>query len=215
MGDRNDQRDARREYQTQPLRRADLAENPLVQFGAWLEAATTADSKDTTAMVLATVASDATPSVRVVLLKHFDADGFCWYSDSRSQKGLELAAHPIGSALFYWRDFDRQVRLTGRVERLSAAEADAYFQSRPEESRFSAAASVQSAPIRDRERLESAVTDLKAQYPDGQVPRPAEWGGYRLCPHSYEFWQGRETRLHDRFRYSLTDGVWQVERLQP
>ncbi len=215
MSDRNDQRGVRREYQTKPLRRADLAEDPLVQFGAWLEAATTAGSKDATAMALATVASDATPSVRVVLLKHFDAEGYCWYGDYRSQKGLELAAHPVASALFYWRDFDRQVRITGRVERLSAEAADEYFQSRPEESRFSSAASVQSAPIGDRERLESAVADLKGQHPDGQVPRPAEWGGYRLRPRSYEFWQGRETRLHDRFRYSLTDGVWQVERLQP
>ncbi len=215
VNDPKDQREVRREYQTEPLRRRDLADDPLVQFAGWLEAATALGAKDATAMTLATVAEDGTPSVRIVLLKHFDADGYCWYTDYRSQKGVELASHPIASALFYWRDFDRQVRMTGRVEPLSDKEADDYFQGRPEASRFASAASIQSEPIRDRDSLETAVAELKDRYPDGRVPRPAEWGGYRLRPHYYEFWQGREARLHDRFRYALNEGVWRVERLQP
>lgn len=129
--------------------------------------------------------------MRIVLLKHYDASGLVWYTDYRSQKGIELAANPMASGLFYWRDFDRQVRVTGRVEKLDLSTSEAYFQSRPADSRFSAAASVQSQPVVDRQTLEARVTELMSDYPDENVPRPDDWGGYRLLPSNFEFWQGR------------------------
>lgn len=210
-----DQRDTRREYAADGLRRADLAADPLDQFERWFREAVDAGLKDATAMALATADRSGEPAVRIVLLKHFDADGLCWYTDYRSAKGRELAANPRASCLFHWRELDRQVRVTGPVSRLDPSDADAYFATRPEDSRFSAAASCQSAPVDGREALERQVAELRRQYPDGSVPRPAQWGGYRLLPHSWEFWQGRVGRLHDRFRYRLEDGAWQVQRLQP
>ena len=156
-------------------------------------------------MALATAGADGAPSVRIVLLKHFDANGLCWYTDYRSLKGVELAENPAASVLFHWRERDRQVRISGPVQRLSAAESQAYFESRPADSRYASAASVQSAPVANRQALEQAVQALRqAHAPDG-VPRPPEWGGYRLRPVEYEFWQGREGRLHDRFRYRKDD----------
>ncbi len=210
-----DQRDNRREYDAPGLRRSDLADDPLVQFERWFRAAVSADVKDATAMALATAARDGTPGLRIVLLKHFDADGFCWYTDYRSAKGRDLTENPVAACVFHWREFERQVRIRGPVTRLGAAEADAYFASRPAQSRFSAAASEQSAPIASRHELEAKVAELKRQHPDGAVPRPRDWGGYRLQPDSYEFWQGREGRLHDRFRYQRADAGGRVERLQP
>ena len=215
MNDEYDQRRARREYGATALRRSDLAANPLDQFTRWLRAATGLGIKDATAMALATVGKNATPSVRIVLLKHFDAQGYCWYSDYQSRKGGELAENARASALFYWREFDRQVRITGRVEKLSAEISEKYFQSRPEESRFAAAASVQSAPVPDRKTLERAVAELRARHVGGAPPRPARWGGYRLRPEEYEFWQGRAGRLHDRFLYVGQAGEWVARRLQP
>ena len=216
MNDEYDQRGARREYVAEPLRRSNLAADPLEQFARWLQAASESGARDATAMALATSGRDGAPSVRIVLLKHFDAGGFCWYSDDRSRNGAELAENSRASAAFYWRDFDRQVRISGRVEKLSAEASEQYFQSRPEESRFAAAASVQSAPVDGRETLERSVTELRRRYPGGTVPRPAQWGGYRLRPIEYEFWQGRAGRLHDRFLYVRTgDGPWDARRLQP
>lgn len=210
-----DQRHTRRDYAAAPLRRNGLADDPLEQFQRWFGEALDAEVPDATAMALATAAADAQPSVRIVLLKHFDADGFCWYTDYRSRKGQDLAVNPRASCLFYWGILHRQVRLCGPVETLDQTSAAAYFASRPEDSRFSAAASRQSAPIASRALLEARVAELKRRHPDGGVPKPADWGGYRLRPESYEFWQGREGRLHDRFRYTRTAGAWQVERLQP
>ena len=216
MTDHYDQRGRRREYGSRALRRSDLAAEPVEQFARWLQAATDSDVKDATAMALATTGRDGAPSVRIVLLKHFDARGFCWYSDDRSRKGADLAANPRASAVFYWRDFDRQVRIAGVVEKLPQETSEQYFQSRPEESRFAAAASVQSAPVSDRASLERAVAELRARHPEGRPPRPAQWGGYRLCPDGYEFWQGRSGRLHDRFLYVPDgEGQWEVRRLQP
>ena len=216
MTDEYDQRGRRREYGSRALRRSDLAADPLEQFAVWLQAAADSGAKDATAMALATVGPDGSPSVRIVLLKHFDSRGLCWYSDDRSRKGAELAGNPRASVVFYWRDFDRQVRVSGSVEKLSAASSQEYFESRPEESRFAAAASVQSARISDRMSLERAVAELRARHPEGKPPRPAQWGGYRLCPDEYEFWQGRSGRLHDRFLYvPAGGGQWDVRRLQP
>lgn len=210
-----DQRQTRREYVAPPLRRHALRTDPLEQFEAWFGEALDAGIEDANAMALATAGGDGQPQVRIVLLKHFDADGFCWYTDYRSAKGQELAANPRASCLFHWRELHRQVRLAGPVERLDARAATEYFDSRPLDSRLSAAASHQSAPVTRRAELEARVAQLRQAHPDGHIPRPAEWGGYRLRPQCYEFWQGREGRLHDRFRYRWRDGAWLVDRLQP
>ncbi len=216
MGDRGDQRTRRREYGTAALNRANLATDPLAQFAAWLDDAVAHGAVDATAMALATAGAGGMPSVRIVLLKHFDANGLCWYTDYRSLKGTELAENPFASALFHWREQDRQVRISGSVERLSAAESAAYFESRPPDSRYAAAASVQSAPVANRAALEQAVQALRQAHAPDAPPRPPDWGGYRLRPLEYEFWQGRLGRLHDRFRYRISgSGEWGIVRLQP
>lgn len=202
-------------YGPAALSRSQLPDDPLELFGQWLNPAVEAGAKDATAMALATVSSSGIPSVRIVLMKEYGPAGFVWYTDCRSQKGRELENNPTASAVFYWRDFDRQVRITGPVERVDAQTAAEYFHSRPEESRFSAAASEQSEPVVDRSSLEDRVADLVARYPEGDVPMPVDWGGYRLRPEVVEFWQGREGRLHDRFRYVRTDSGWEIDRLQP
>ncbi len=207
--------DERRGYDALELRRAALADDPLEQFSRWLDEALDLEIKDATALALATTAPDMVPSVRIVLLKGVDAQGFRFFTDYRSQKGRELDANPAASMLFHWRELDRQVRLTGVVSRLAAEESQAYFHSRPFESRLAAAASVQSATVADRPSLEARVQALRAEHDGGSVPAPAEWGGYRLKPESFEFWQGREGRLHDRFRYLRRSDGWLIERLQP
>ena len=213
-----DHRATRRDFIHGELHRRDLNPDPFRQFADWLAAATEAGNFDATAMALATADAEGHPDVRFVLLKHFDERGLCWYTDQRSQKGQELAVNPQAAAVFYWPENDRQVRVNGPVERLSDTEAEAYFQQRPSSSRFAAAASEQSQPIADREALEQRVTDLQAHYPTGDVPRNPAWGGYRLLPERFEFWQGRRSRLHDRFLYQRsedTGGVWVIQRLMP
>jgi pyridoxamine 5'-phosphate oxidase len=211
---RQDLHEERRDY-AGALRRADLADDPLAQFQRWLDDALSLEIRDATAFALATAAPDAVPSVRIVLLKAFDADGYVFYSDYRSQKGSELSANPAAAMLFHWRELDRQVRLTGVVSEIDSEASRSYFASRPPESRFAAAASEQSATISDRAALEARVAELKAAHPDGSVPAPERWGGFRLKPERYEFWQGREGRLHDRFRYLRSSQGWTIERLQP
>jgi pyridoxamine 5'-phosphate oxidase len=205
----------RREYTAEELRRSHLDGDPLVQFQRWLDNALALELKDATAMALATASADAVPSVRIVLLKGCDHTGFSFFTDYRSQKGRQLDENPAASLLFHWRELERQVRVSGLVQRLPAAMSEEYFASRPAASRLAAAASQQSAVIADRQSLESAVNVLARQYPDGAVPAPPQWGGYLLQPETYEFWQGREGRLHDRFRYRRSSGGWQIERLQP
>ena len=215
--------EARRDYTADTLRRSDLAATPLAQFTRWLADARARKLVDATAMSVATAGADGQPHSRMVLLKHFDAAGFVWYTYQESDKARQLAANPRAALLFYWCALERQVRIEGRVARLDPANADAYFHSRPEGSRFSAAASVQSAPIADRGVLERRVAALRERHPDGAVPRPDAWGGYRLEPARFEFWQGRADRLHDRFAYlrpergAETTGRddWRVQRLSP
>lgn len=210
-----DHREERREYAASTLSRADLPVDPFDLFGAWLSEAMATGAADATAMALATASAAAEPSVRIVLLKEHGPDGFVWFTDYGSQKGQELAENPRASLAFYWAAFSRQVRISGEVSQVAAAESRDYFASRPEDSRFSAAASDQSQPIGGREMLEARVAELRAEHPDGDVPMPEGWGGYRLAPASIEFWQGREGRLHDRFRYTRSGRTWTVLRLQP
>lgn len=171
---------------------------------------------DATAMAIATAGQDGQPHVRMVLLKQFDETGFVWYTYQKSDKGQQLAENPQASILFYWRELERQVRIEGTVSMLDPGEADEYFYSRPEASRFSAAASAQSSPVINRASLELTVAALREQYPDGNVQRPTAWGGYKLVPMRFEFWQGRQDRLHDRFIYLKdNNNNWKTQRLAP
>lgn len=215
MANKKDLGDYRRDYESQSIGERDLDPDPIVQFGRWLQDAIDIGAVDATAMTLATATGDGIPSARIVLLKKFDAAGFCWFSDSRSQKGQELEANDQAALLFHWRDMSRQVRVQGRVERLPAEEAEAYFHSRPNGSRFSAAASHQSSPVENRAVLESEVRRLKELFPEGNVPRPESWIGYRLKPAYFEFWQGLVNRLHDRLIYRPHQDGWSIERISP
>ena len=207
--------DVRREYESLRIGKQDLDDDPILQFGQWLRQARDHELLDATAMTLATASPDGRPSARIVLLKHFDRDGFCWYTDSRSRKGQELRDNPRAALLFHWRDFSRQIRVHGQVSQLPPGDAENYFQSRPEGSRFSAAASHQSAEIPSRVALEDEVERLRAAHPDGRVPRPEAWLGYRLAPEYFEFWQGQDSRLHDRIVYTPAADGWIKRRLAP
>ena len=216
MTDKGDLTATRREYIAPSLHREDLQSDPLMQFSQWMEQALAASPDDATSMTLATASRSGMPSARIVLLKHYDQRGFAWYTDYRSQKGQELAENPQAEIMFYWYGLERQVRIQGQVKKLSQADGEKYFNERPVGSRLSAAASRQSHPIENRDALEQAVEKLEQAYPNGDVPHPAEWGGYVLIPSRFEFWQGRESRLHDRFQYDQdTNGNWKIERLQP
>ena len=207
--------DVRREYESHGITRKDMDPDPFVQFGHWLQRARDLELLDATAMTLATADTGGRPSARIVLLKHFDADGFCWYTDSRSLKGHDLEQNPIAALLFHWRDLSRQVRVHGSVRALPAEDAEKYFLMRPEGSRFSAAASHQSSEVEGRQQLEDEVLRLRAAYPDGDVPRPESWIGYRLQPDYFEFWQGQDDRLHDRIIYTPLAAGWEMKRLAP
>lgn len=208
-------RDERREYDQSELRRAQLAPEPLVQFQQWLDDALKAQLRDATAMTLATADARGRPSARTVLLKGVD-QGLVFYTDYRSAKGEDLATNPYAEVLFYWRELERQVRISGQVTQVSREESVDYFHSRPTDSQLSAAASHQSQPVTDRAALEQSVQRLQERFGDNsQLPAPEAWGGYRLMPECYEFWQGRSNRLHDRFRYTQSDGGWDITRLQP
>lgn len=210
--------EARRDYTANTLARADLNDSPVEQFRHWMQDARDANILDASAMALATAGNDGQPHMRMVLLKKFDEQGFVWYTYQESDKGAQLAQNPQASILFYWRELERQVRIEGPVTRLDPANADEYFYSRPEGSRFSAAASIQSSPVNNRGELEAKVNELHQQHPDGNVPRPDVWGGYKIEPVRFEFWQGRADRLHDRFIYIKENEInttWQTQRLSP
>ena len=207
--------DIRREYAGQPLTEAHADADPMRQFATWFEQAR-ASEPDPTAMALATASAAGRPSVRTVLLKGVDDRGFVFYTNYESRKAREMEATGRASLLFFWRSLDRQVRVDGTVERVTSAESDAYFETRPLDSRLSVYASRQSDAIDGRDVLEDAFDRVKRTYGDGPVPRPEWWGGYRVIADEFEFWQGRESRLHDRLRYTRQrDGSWRRERLAP
>ena len=198
-----------------PLRRAELDSDPLGQFKAWFGDAVAADVPLAEAAAVATAAPDGQPSVRMVLVKRFDERGFVFHTGYSSRKGRELAENPRAALLFYWHALGRQVRVEGPVERIARDESEAYFRTRPPGAQLGAAASRQSEVVGSREELDARHDELAARYRDEPVPLPENWGGFRLVPERYEFWQHRENRLHDRFRYRRDGGEWIVERLEP
>jgi pyridoxamine 5'-phosphate oxidase len=205
----------RREYRAAGLERDALDDDPVAQFGRWFEAAGRADLIEPNAMTLATSSPDGRPSARIVLLKGFGPDGFVFFSNYDSRKGEELAANPNAALVFWWPPLERQVRLEGRVTRTTTEESEAYWISRPLGSRLAALASAQSQVLTGREELVQRVEELAARHADGAVPLPGAWGGYRLVPDAFEFWQGQPNRLHDRFRYTRHRDGWGIERLSP
>jgi pyridoxamine 5'-phosphate oxidase len=200
----------------QPLREQDIAADPVATFLAWFAAAGDAGIRSPEAAAVATATSDGRPSVRMVLVKEFGADGFVFFTNYESRKGRELAQNPYAALLFHWDALGRQVRIEGDVSRLDPAESESYIRSRPLGSQISALASPQSQVVVSREALEERVADLGSRYADGELPIPEAWGGFRVRPESIEFWQHREDRLHDRLLYVRgSDGGWRIERLAP
>jgi pyridoxamine 5'-phosphate oxidase len=197
-----------------PLRRDGLLDDPMEQFARWWELAE-AEVPLPDAITLATVDSGGAPDARMVLLKGFGPDGFRFFTNYASAKAGQLEAAGQAAIVVYWRELDRQVRARGPVERLEAADSDAYFATRPRDSQLGAWASPQSTPLADREDLDARLREAEERFGDGPVPRPDHWGGYLLHPREVEFWQGQVGRLHDRFRYVRDGGAWRIERLAP
>jgi pyridoxamine 5'-phosphate oxidase len=208
--------DIRTDYRKASLSEADVADDPIVQFQRWFADAIAAEVVEPNAMCLATATPDAYPSARTVLLKEADARGFVFFTDYRSRKGQELADNPCASLCFFWAELERQVRINGAVQRVSRAESDAYFQSRPRGSRIGAWTSAQSSVLESREMLEAQLAANEARFgADGHVPLPDHWGGFRVVPEEIEFWQGRPSRLHDRVQFRREAGAWVKRRLSP
>jgi pyridoxamine 5'-phosphate oxidase len=205
----------RHEYDAHGLRRADLHPNPIEQFRAWFAAAITAEERDVNAMSLATATPDGKPSVRIVLLKAVDDLGFSFFTNYDSEKGRHLEANPHAALCFYWVKLERQVRISGTVERTSREDSAAYFHSRPLGSRLGAWVSRQSEVVDARQVLDARMEAMRERYHDAEIPLPPHWGGYRVKPEQIEFWQGRPNRLHDRLRYTRRGDEWQIDRLAP
>jgi len=208
--------DLRKDYTLEGLSEKEAHPNPFEQFKIWFEQALAAKLPEPNAMTLATATSDGKPSARMVLLKDYDERGFVFYTNYESHKGQQLVENPWGALVFWWAQLERQVRVQGQVQKLSPAESDAYFYSRPQESQLGAWASEQSQVIDSREVLEQRLQQLKEEYEHQPITRPPHWGGFRVIPTEIEFWQGRPSRLHDRLLYRLLEeGIWQRQRLSP
>lgn len=208
--------DIRKDYRLQTLDEAGVAADPIQQFGIWWQEAMQSEIVEVNAMTLATANEQGVPSARIVLLKGYDERGFVFFSNYESKKAADLQVNPMASLVFFWKELERQVRISGRVEKVTELESDQYFQSRPEGSRIGAWASPQSTVISSRQVIEEKVEALQASFEGKEIPRPLHWGGYRVVPSSIEFWQGRSSRLHDRIQYTLqSDDNWVIERLAP
>jgi pyridoxamine 5'-phosphate oxidase len=214
MSSATDLASLRKDYALAELDEAGVARDPFAQLDLWLKEAISGGCPEPTAMSLATVGAAARPSSRIVLLKGVEHGGLVFYTNYQSRKGIELAVNPQAALLFHWVELEREVRIEGRIEKVEPANSDAYYRSRPPKSRIGAWASPQSRPIDNRAWLEKSFTDAEARH-GADPPRPPHWGGYRLLPDAFEFWQGRASRLHDRIAFSLVDGKWQVARLAP
>jgi pyridoxamine 5'-phosphate oxidase len=207
--------DYRREYRREGLLEEDAKADPIEQFRLWFDEAEKEESLDVTAMTLATTSAAGRPSARIVLLKAFDESGFVFFTNYESRKADEMQDNPTACLLFYWPVTCRQVRLEGRIEKVAAADSEAYFKSRPFESKIAALVSPQSYPVTDRRHLDEQFEITRKKYADGDVPLPAFWGGYRLMPDRIEFWQGRLMRLHDRLVYERNGSEWEIHRIAP
>lgn len=205
----------RREYSRQILSESEVAENPIDQFTQWFQQVLSAELLDANAMTLSTATKHGKPSSRIVLLKGVDEDGFRFYTNYKSRKGRELDENPHAALCFYWAPLERQVRIEGKVEKLSEKESENYFHQRPRESQLGAWASNQSTTVASREELEKRFREIEKKFADQEIPLPDFWGGYRLNPDRIEFWQGRNGRMHDRICYEKQDGKWDIFRLAP
>lgn len=205
----------RREYSREVLSEGHVSEDPFLQFGKWMDEAIAAKVPEPTAMCLSTASATGRPSSRMVLLKGFDKNGFVFFTNYNSQKGRDLAENPFAAINFFWPELERQVRINGSVDKVSSDESDEYFKTRPFTSRVGAWASEQSEVIGSRALVAAKAAKLIVKYASGNVPRPPHWGGYRVKADRFEFWQGRESRLHDRIVYILSEASWQIARLSP
>lgn len=208
-------RDRRVQYETAGLDLADLAATPIQQWHRWYDDAVEAGVAEPNAMTVSSNDAEGQPDARVVLAREVNDEGIVFYTNYESAKGIQLASAPFASAVFAWLDLHRQVRVRGEIEVVSSEESDAYFASRPRESQIGAWASAQSQVIAGREELEAAVVEVTQRFMGGDVPRPPHWGGLRIVPSTMEFWQGRPSRLHDRFRYAWAGTQWSISRLAP
>lgn len=205
----------RKEYCLDSLDESQMAGDPFAQFGTWFNHALNAGVAEPNAMTLATASPDGAPSARIVLMKGFDPRGFMFFTNYSSRKGRELAANPRASLCFHWQLLERQVRIEGTVEKTSRAESDEYFHSRPRDAQIGAWISQQSAVLDSRDALDRVGADLKKRFGEGPVPLPDFWGGFRVIPSAVEFWQGRQSRLHDRLQYVREGSGWKLQRLSP
>jgi pyridoxamine 5'-phosphate oxidase len=208
--------DVRKDYTLKELSENHVLKNPFEQFQLWMDEAMKSEVLEPTAMHLSTVSKNGRPSGRIVLLKGIENQGFVFFTNYESHKGNELAQNPFACLTFFWAELERQVRIEGKVQKVSSENSDAYFQVRPRGSRIGAWASPQSRVISDRKILEDNVLNLENQFKEQEIiPRPQHWGGYVLIPDLLEFWQGRPSRLHDRIQYTLENNIWKIERLAP
>jgi pyridoxamine 5'-phosphate oxidase len=208
--------DIRKDYRLRSLSENEVDANPFLQFDTWWREASNSEIDEVNAMTLATASAEGIPSARIVLLKSYDARGFVFFSNYKSYKGMNMDENPRACLVFFWKELERQVRITGLVEKVSAAESDEYYNSRPEGSRIGAWASPQSTVITSRDWLEVQQNQYAKEFLSKPIVRPPHWGGYRVKPITIEFWQGRPDRLHDRLQYSLQEnGGWMIERLAP